>query len=226
VYEYLHHPGKAVINMANPAIGAIKEQITGKDWKDQPYFNPDESTIQKFGDHVDHLVKGFGPMSFSKQNQFEGAKEPGATGFFFNHAPSIGLTSSPAYITKPDVLERWQSKRDEDDWQRALQSQKKAAQASGDTAEAKRLREEIRASKRTEREGDAERRRDKARARQAGHPTSQLMDTVGPLIDGAGSRTEMAQKIHAAGYPALAGLIGALPDTLRPQVRARLAAYA
>ena len=66
----------------------------------------------------------------------------------------------------------------------------------------------------------------KVQQQQKGGRTSELMDKVGPLIDGSSSRAERAQRIERAGYPALAGLIGALPDTIRPQVRARLEEYA
>ena len=56
--------------------------------------------------------------------------------------------------------------------------------------------------------------------------TSDLIRTIGPMIDQSSSRAEMAQRIEKAGYPALAGLIGSLPAEIRPQVRAKLAEYA
>jgi hypothetical protein len=222
VYEYLHHPGKAALNMANPAYGVAKEQITGKDWKDQPYLNPDASDMEWWEEHAKHLVGGFTPMSLSPQSQFEGAKEPGWRGEVWKHLPQFGLTSAPSYITKPEQMDRQQHERDEKDYEKALGGKIRAARAAGDTATAEALIKEVRDSNKKLGENKAS----DAKARKAApppqHKTSALIDQVGPLLDQGGSRAQMARRVHDAGYPALAGLLGAMPERLRPQVRAAI----
>lgn len=221
VYEYLHHPGKAALNMANPAFGVAKEQITGKDWKDQPYLNPDASSMEWWEQHAKHLAGGFTPMSLSPQSQFEGAKEPGWRGEVWNRLPSVGLTSAPSYITKPELMDRQQHERDEKDYEKALGGKIRAARAAGDTATAEALIKEVRDSNKKLGENKSA----DAKARKAAPPprkTSALIDHVGPLLDQGGSRAQMAQRVHDAGYPALAGLLGSMPERLRPQVHAAI----
>jgi hypothetical protein len=67
---------------------------------------------------------------------------------------------------------------------------------------------------------------ERSQKRAAAHSdkTSQLLDHVGSLVDQGGTRAQIEQRVKAAGFPALAGLLGSMPERLPPDVLERLTA--
>ena len=233
IYEYWHHPGQTIAHKANPWISITNDLIQGNDYFGDPIYNPDGDALQHFRDGLDHIWQAARPFSGvfgGQQRSLPGAEEPGITGDLFKVAPFVGVTNAPGVVTKPEKIAETQHYYEERAWEKKLKYQLKQAQEKGDQEEIARLRKDLaerrRADKIERNEYKREKRQGEERYRQSQKPTSQLLDHIGPLIDGASSRAEMAEKIHEAGYPALAGLIGSLPQTMRPQVMARLQEYA
>jgi N12 class adenine-specific DNA methylase/GGDEF domain-containing protein len=226
VYEATHHPWQFAKNSANPIWSAGYQAISGKDWKDQPYLNPNESAMQSGMDRIGHFFGQGEPFSFTQRNQFVGAGEKdNPNAWMWKVAPQLGFTPAPGYITKPELLELGAHEHDEKDYEQKLKRDIRDAMRAGDKPAADKARKELQDL--AKHYGKDKMEEGKLRRENPKPPkTSSLMDTVGPLIDGSASRAEMANKIHAAGFPALAGLIGALPDRMRPQVHARLEEYA
>jgi hypothetical protein len=250
IWEYYHHPGTTLVHKANPIFGQFADQWTGTDYFGHPIYDPtDENTLWDWhtADRLKHFVQAAAPFSFQGQKQMQGAGEPGWTGKAFTVAPYIGVTPAPGAVTKPERIESFEHSQMMKGWQKKLQYELKKAKEAGDTQKAAEIHQQLAETKRAiardynayKRDKNAQRSTSKlpaaapdarlgfpARQQAEQRKTSALMDKIGPLIDGSSSRAEMAAKIEKAGYPALAGLIGSLPDTLRPQVHARLRAHA
>jgi GGDEF domain-containing protein len=238
IWEYYHHFGNTVANKAAPWIGMAYHWIMNTNFYGEPLSNPDHSFWQQEWEKTLSMGKEAMPFSIQGQKHLAGAQDPGLRGMVDSILPFVGVTPAAGAITSADEIERRQHIDQETAYEKSLRYQMKQAIAAGDTEKAARLKAEIAESKQHRRTEFEQERRDRTKARESqatgGKPAaprrpsfpqgSQLLDKVGPLIDSSSSRAEMAQKIHAAGYPALAGLIGSLPDTLRPQVRARIEA--
>lgn len=235
IWEYAHHPGTTLIHKANPIFGEISDQWNGTDYFGHPIYNPsDKSTV--FDWHTEDRARHFFgealPFSIQGQKQLQGAKEPGFIGEAFSAMPFVGLAPAPGVVTNPEKIESFQHYKELQAWKDKLKYDLKQAQKAGDKAKVQDIQRQLQESRRENAQEHSEYMRRKMEAqkriqeqKRSGN-TSDLLRTIGPLIDGAGSRAEMQQRVEKAGYPALAGLLGSLPDTLRPQVRAKLAEYA
>lgn len=218
IYEYYHHPLATVAHKANPWISLAHDELTNTDYFGHPIYNPKDSEREEFIERMTYLAKAARPFSWSGQKQMVGAKEPGFAGAAFSAMPFVGLTPAPGLVTKPEKIAEFEHYQQEKAWKDKLRMELKQAQRSGDKAAIREAQQKINELRPAEARERAQYLREKAQAKKNAGKTSALMDQVGPLIDSSKSRAEMAQKIHAAGYPALAGLIGSLPDRLRPQV--------
>jgi diguanylate cyclase (GGDEF)-like protein len=220
IYEYYMHPVDTVAHKANPWIGLVWDEVQDLDYFGHPIYNPKDSEREEWIERLTYAAKAFRPFSLGGQKQMVGASEPGWTGAMFSASPYFGITPAPGLVTKPEKMAEFEHYKQEKAWKDKLKFELKQAQKSGDKAaihDAQKKLNDLRPAEVKER---AQYLHDKAKAKKdaAAGKTSAIMDKVGPLIDSSSSRAEMAQKIHAAGYPALAGLIGSLPDQLRPQV--------
>ena len=220
MYEYYMHPLATVAHKANPWIGILHDEITNTDYFGHPIYNPKDSDREEFIERVTYAAQQFRPFSWSGGKQMVGSNDPGWPGIAARIGPFVGLTPAPGLITKPEKIAEFEHYTEEKRWKAKVKFELKQAQKTGDKAaikDAQRKLNELRPAEIKERQQYLH---DKAKAKKdaAAGKTSAIMDKVGPLIDSSSSRAEMAQKIHAAGYPALAGLIGSLPDRLRPQV--------
>jgi diguanylate cyclase (GGDEF)-like protein len=235
IWEYAHHPGTTIIHKANPIFGEIADQWNGTDYFGHPIYNPsDKSTV--FDWHSEDRAKHFFgealPFSVQGQKQLQGAKEPGFTGEAFSAMPFVGLAPAPGVVTNPEKIESFQHYKELQAWKDKLQFDLKQARKAGDKTKIQDIQRQLQDSRRENAQEHSEYMRRKMEAQKRiqdqkrGGNTSELMRTIGPLIDGSSSRAEMQQRIEKAGYPALAGLLGNLPDEIRPQVKAKLAEYA
>ena len=235
IWEYAHHPGTTLIHKANPIFGEISDQWNGTDYFGHPIYNPsDKSTV--FDWHTEDRARHFFgealPFSIQGQKQLQGAKEPGFTGEAFSAMPFVGLAPAPGVVTNPEKIESFQHYRELQAWKDKLKFDLKQAQKAGDKAKVQDIQRQLQESRRENAQEHSEYMRRKMEAqkriqeqKRSGN-TSDLIRTIGPMIDQSSSRAEMAPRIEKAGYPALAGLIGSLPAEIRPQVRAKLAEYA
>lgn len=220
IYEYYMHPVDTVAHKANPWIGLVWDEVQDLDYFGHPIYNPKDSEREEWIERLTYAAKAFRPFSLGGQKQMVGASDPGWTGAMFSASPYFGITPAPGLVTKPEKMAEFEHYKQEKAWKDKLKFELKQAQKSGDKAaihDAQKKLNDLRPAEVKER---SQYLHDKAKAKKdaAAGKTSAIMDKVGPLIDSSSSRAEMAQKIHAAGYPALAGLIGSLPDQLRPQV--------
>jgi hypothetical protein len=227
IYEYGQHPIETLAHKANPWIGVLHDEIVNQDYFGNPLYNPEAGALEEFRDRVGYLGRAFLPFSLTGERQMLGSGDPGLAGSLARVGPFVGITPAPGAITKPEKMAEFQHYQDEKGWQKKLQMDLKKAVAAGDTEKAAEIRKQLNEANQALRRSHNDYLREKAAgAKAAQRPTSQLIQQVAPLIDSSGSRAEMADKIKSAGFPALAGLIGSLPTTLRPQVMARLAEYA
>jgi GGDEF domain-containing protein len=222
VVEYAQAPGETTIHKLAPIWNTAAELWQGQDYFGNPIWNPDESDSAKFRDGVTFFAQQYRPFSFTNQRQF--GEVPGAKGDVLKYGTAFGLTPAPGSITKPEKIAEFQQYEARKGWIKKLTHDLKKARAAGDRPAADEALSKLKDAERAARIESQNYSREKAKTRTeqkqraAQGKTGALMDTIGPLLDQGGSRAEQAQRIHAAGYPALAGLIGSLPEVLRPQM--------
>jgi hypothetical protein len=226
IWEFSRQPATTLANKAAPWIGFLHEFLSNANYWGDRISDPDHSFWQQQAEKGKAMGKEAEPFSVQGSKQLVGANDPGWKGALQSALPFVGITPAPGYITSPDQIDRRQHLDEENSYEKGLRIRANQAKKSGDTAEYQSLREQLRESAQHRREEQNQVRRDKAQARQAQAPHTSALEAVRPLIEGSASHGEMAQKMRAAGYPALAGLFASLPPTLRPQMRARLMEYA
>jgi hypothetical protein len=222
IYEYLHHPGTTIIHKANPIWGMIYEHATGEDYFGNRFVNPDAPPGERMKEHLEQAGRDMLPFAMQGHRQFQNSEQPGTAGAVQRAMPYAGFQPAPGAVTSPEEMERREHIDAEKSFQKGLIQKLRQAQAAHDKDRVRDLEQQIQESRRHLVETD----RDYRQQQRRGHPTSQLMDKVGPLIDGASSHAEMASRIQSAGFPALATLFRSLPDTLRPSMQAQLQRYA
>jgi hypothetical protein len=252
MYGYLTQPGHEVASMLNPILGELYYQIQGTDYWGDPLYDPNDSGWEQFLDRAHHFVSAYTPFVVENNQQSAMANEPGVAGAIARVGNFFGVKTAPKAITNPEGVAETEHYLLQKEWEKKLRYDLQKANQAGDKEEADRLRARIGELKAQDRKEHAEymarkhgnaapaaprtqnaapaddakaRIREEARQRRSGQ-TSQVIDHVNSLVDQGGDKEAIAARIHAAGYPALAGLIRAVPDTLRPQVKAKLAEYA
>jgi hypothetical protein len=232
MYGYLTQPGHEVASMLNPILGELYYQIQNADYFGDPIYDPDDNNWAQFLERSEHFVKAYTPFVVSGTQHLEGAQEPGVVGALARVGNFFGLKPAPKSITNPGSEAERQHYEDEKRYEKKLRYDLRTAREAGDKAKAAEIQQRLQHGKQESAREHSEYMRRKMEAQKRiqdqkrGGNTSELMRTIGPLIDGSSSRAEMQQRIEKAGYPALAGLMGSLPSEIRPQVKAKLAEYA
>ena len=230
MYGYLTQPGHEVASMLNPILGELYYQMTNADYFGDPIYDPDDSGWSQFLERSEHFVKAYTPFVVQGTQHMEAAQQPGVVGALARVGNFFGMKPAPKAVTNPQAITEREHYEDEKRYEKKLRYDLRTAREAGDKAKVQEIQRRLQQGKEASAKSHAEYERNKAatekKLKQQRGRTSELIDKVGPMIDGSSSRAEMAQRIERAGYPALAGLIGALPDTIRPQVRARLEEYA
>lgn len=215
VYEYADSPFGTVINKANPMFGIIHALGANEDFYGDPTRgDPDAPFWSQVWNGAKYAAKATAPFAIQGAQQLNIPGHPGLS----KALPYFGITPSPARITSPEQMERYQHEQDQKAYQRKLQRDMRKAAAAGDQIGAAKLRQELLEEKVKVKQTERAIRDDKIKARDAAKKVSSL-------IQGK-SKPDAVAALKAAGLPAFAQLWQLLPERPKERVAKALEAYA
>lgn len=105
---------------------ALKEQVTGKDWRGKDIVPPRASALEWLGAHAGALGKRLTPIS--QQQLFEGTKKGSALTL---PEQMLGVRTPGAYILNPKGLEAYMTKKAQQDWRAGERQESRQRQERG-----------------------------------------------------------------------------------------------